>query len=164
MVCCNFQCTDKDVDYHTSVVKGDHRILLLDLLSVHFVRDSETSTIISYHPRREQIEKGEHKEGTDRRDGHIHHPRAMGQELNEFPTPKELGTSAHQLSQRIHLAGQSVYWQGLFSTSSDPTFVLITYLWHALYAWDEALETLYQYVCWLVRGFLIPSWWSRVDV
>ncbi|KAF7422453.1 hypothetical protein PC9H_010609 [Pleurotus ostreatus] len=93
----------------------DHRILLLDLLSVHFIRDSKSSTIISYHPRREQTENG--------------HPK--------------------KLSQRIHLAGQSVYWQGLFSTSPDPTFILITYLWHALYAWDEALETLYQYVCWL---------------
>ncbi|KAL4261704.1 hypothetical protein AB1N83_006669 [Pleurotus pulmonarius] len=132
-----------------TMVKDDHRILLLDLLSVHFVRDSETSTIISYHPRREQTDKGEHKEGADRRDDHTHHPRAIGQELNESSTPEELGTSAHQLSQRIHLAGQSVYWQGLFSTSPDPTFVLITYLWHALYAWDEALETLYQYVCWL---------------
>lgn len=136
------------------MARDDHRILLLDLLSVHFIRDSESSTIISYHPRREQTENGQPKKVTDRH-GHVHHARAIPQEPKEElqpPQPKDLGTSARQLSQRIHLAGQSVYWQGLFSTSPDPTFVLITYLWHALYAWDEALETLYQYVCWLVRG------------
>ncbi|KDQ32995.1 hypothetical protein PLEOSDRAFT_1060689 [Pleurotus ostreatus PC15] len=98
------------------LVDGEHRILLLDLLAVHFIRDAESSTIISYHPNLEQTEEG---------------------------------TGARHLSRRIRLAGQSVYWQNLFSKSPDPTFVLVTYLWHALYAWDEALETLYQYVCYL---------------
>ncbi len=39
--------------------------------------------------------------------------------------------------------GQSVYWQTIFQKDSDPTFVLLTFLWHAIYAWDEALEHLY---------------------
>jgi len=35
----------------------------------------------------------------------------------------------------------------MFQKSSDPTFVLLTFLWHAMYAWDEALENLYTHIC-----------------
>lgn len=50
-----------------------------------------------------------------------------------------------------HLSkGQSVYWQSMFQKSVDPTFVLLTFIWHAIYAWDEALENLYQHICSLV--------------
>ncbi|KAF7440188.1 hypothetical protein PC9H_000532 [Pleurotus ostreatus] len=110
------QVIDTQAPLAVRTIDGEHRILLLDLLAVHFIRDAESSTIISYHPNLEQTEEG---------------------------------TGARHLSRRIRLAGQSVYWQNLFSKSPDPTFVLVTYLWHALYAWDEALETLYQYVCYL---------------
>ncbi|TFK29544.1 hypothetical protein FA15DRAFT_664093 [Coprinopsis marcescibilis] len=56
-------------------------------------------------------------------------------------------TTAPYLHERIRFAGQSVYWQNIFKSSTDPTFVLLTYLWHALYAWDEALENLYTHIC-----------------
>ncbi|KAF8991947.1 hypothetical protein BDQ17DRAFT_1370148 [Cyathus striatus] len=56
-------------------------------------------------------------------------------------------TEASYLQQRIYLAGRSVYWQNIFQHSPDPTFVLLMFVWHALYAWDEALENLYTHIC-----------------
>lgn len=44
-------------------------------------------------------------------------------------------------------SGRSAYWQKMISATSDPTFLLLTFLWHALYAWDEALENLYSHIC-----------------
>lgn len=85
--------------------------LVLDLLSVHLVRNVEGSTIISFHPE------------------------------TDSPT-----TSAEYLHERIRFAGQSVYWQKIFQASPDPTFVLLTFIWHAMYAWDEALEDLYSHI------------------
>ncbi|KAG6828451.1 hypothetical protein H0H92_007936 [Tricholoma furcatifolium] len=98
------------------------RTLVLDLLSVHLIRNVEGSTIISFHPR------------TD-------HPV----------------TTAHWLRDRIRYAGQSVYWQTIFQNSPDPTFVLLTFVWHALYAWDEALEDLYNHICWLESKVISTS-------
>jgi len=40
-----------------------------------------------------------------------------------------------------------VYWQSMFQKSQDPTLVLLTFIWHAMYAWDEALENLYEHIC-----------------
>lgn len=54
------------------------------------------------------------------------------------------------------ITGQSVYWQSIFQNSPDPTFVLLTYLWHAMYGWDEALEDLYVHICSLVSIKLFP--------
>lgn len=88
------------------------QLLVLDLLSVHLIRNSNGSTIISYHP--------------------------------SLPLPT---TTAKDLHQRIQFAGQSVYWQKMFQQVSDPTFVLLTFLWHAMYAWDEASENLYTHIC-----------------
>ncbi|PPQ75298.1 hypothetical protein CVT24_007521 [Panaeolus cyanescens] len=88
------------------------RQLVLDLLSVHFIRKSTGSTIISYHP-----------------------------------SLALRTTSADYLHKRIRFAGQSVYWQTIFRQSKDPTFVLLTFIWHALYSWDEALENLYSHIC-----------------
>ena len=48
------------------------------------------------------------------------------------------------------LIGQSVYWQHIFQLSPDPTFLLLIFIWHAIYAWDEALENLYSHICFLV--------------
>jgi len=53
--------------------------------------------------------------------------------------------------------GQSVYWQKIFQVSPDPTFVLLVFIWHALYAWDEALQDLYTHICSLVCILLRPS-------
>lgn len=94
------------------VLHSNNRLLVLDLLSVHLVRNINGSTIISYHPN-----------------------------LN-LPT-----TTAKFLHERIRFAGQSVYWQSMFQKSQDPTLVLLTFIWHAMYAWDEALENLYEHIC-----------------
>jgi hypothetical protein len=93
------------------------KIVLLDLLAIHMIRDQTCgSTIISFHPTREWQ-----------------------------------ATSANRLFSRVRFAGQSVYWQKIFEKTSDPTFLLLAIVWYALYAWDEALQTLYGHVCWLVR-------------
>ncbi|EDR10250.1 uncharacterized protein LACBIDRAFT_325159 [Laccaria bicolor S238N-H82] len=44
-------------------------------------------------------------------------------------------------------SGQSVYWQNIFRKYEDPTFVLLVFIWHAIYAWDESLENLYSHIC-----------------
>ncbi len=95
--------------------EGD-RIILLDLLAIHMVRASDTSsTIISYHP-----------------------------------TSEWKATTARDLHARARYAGRSVYWQNIFKGSCDPTFVLLTLLWYALYSWDESVELMYSHICWLV--------------
>ncbi|KAJ7135427.1 hypothetical protein C8R43DRAFT_1020979 [Mycena crocata] len=58
-------------------------------------------------------------------------------------------TSATYLHERIRFAGQSVYWQSIFQRSPDPTFVLLTFIWHAMYAWDESFELLYSHICYI---------------
>ncbi|TFK29543.1 hypothetical protein FA15DRAFT_664090 [Coprinopsis marcescibilis] len=93
------------------VLYSNSRILALDLISVHLIRNLGGSTIISYHPT-----------------------------LN-LPT-----TAANYLHERIRFAGQSVYWQSMFQRTPDPTLVLMCFIWHAMYAWDEALESLYQHI------------------
>lgn len=65
--------------------------------------------------------------------------------------PKGLhSTTAEHLQARILDAGHSVYWKGILEKSKDPTFLLLLYLWYALYAWDQALEELYTYITELV--------------
>ncbi|KAJ6617559.1 hypothetical protein B0H10DRAFT_2434374 [Mycena sp. CBHHK59/15] len=60
-------------------------------------------------------------------------------------------TTAEKLRTRLLAAGQSVYWNKIFTStiSSDPTFVLLALLWYPLYAFDESLEALYVHICWL---------------
>ncbi|KAG7088496.1 hypothetical protein E1B28_012484 [Marasmius oreades] len=55
-------------------------------------------------------------------------------------------TAAEYLHERIRYAGKSVYWQNIFRNSPDPTFIVLLFLWHAMYAWDEALEVLYRHI------------------
>jgi len=42
-----------------------------------------------------------------------------------------------------------VYWNKIFASTinSDPTFVLLSILWYALYAWDESFDNLYIHIC-----------------
>ena len=81
-------------------------------------------------------------------------------------------TSARDLHTRFKLVGRSVYWYNLIAilithgltprtllyrknivkNSRDPTFLFVAILWSALYAWDEALETLYKHIRRLVRA------------
>lgn len=70
-----------------------------------------------------------------------------GNTIISFHDRDQQCTSAPYLHERIRFAGQSVYWQSIFQKSSDPTFILLTYIWHAMYAWDQALERLYTHIC-----------------
>ncbi|KAF9444895.1 hypothetical protein P691DRAFT_735815 [Macrolepiota fuliginosa MF-IS2] len=69
-------------------------------------------------------------------------------------------TAAEELHDRIRFAGQSVYWQKMFQESSDPTLLLLTYLWHALYAWDQSLEHLYHHICQLESKVIDTGRWK----
>ncbi|KAJ3573123.1 hypothetical protein NP233_g2634 [Leucocoprinus birnbaumii] len=77
--------------------------------------------------------------------------------ISYHPPPEWQSTSAAILHSRFRFAGQSVYWRTIFSESEDPTFILLSLLWHALYAWDEALETLYSHICWLETQILLTN-------
>ncbi|KDQ23159.1 hypothetical protein PLEOSDRAFT_1108796 [Pleurotus ostreatus PC15] len=70
------------------------------------------------------------------------------------PPSKWNSTSAKFLCDRISVAGRSVYWQHIFRSSQDPTCVILLMLWHAFYAWDEALEVLYRHICYLESGVM----------
>jgi hypothetical protein len=61
-------------------------------------------------------------------------------------------TTAQELHKLVRLAGQSVYWRNIFQETNDPTFLLLTILWHAIYSWDEALSSLYAHVQSLVSA------------
>ncbi|KAG5639754.1 hypothetical protein H0H81_000034 [Sphagnurus paluster] len=116
--------TEQMIDTQSPLrLRSSRRTLVLDLLSVHLIRNVEGSTIISYHPS-----------------------------IKNHPT-----TEANYLHDRIRFAGQSVYWQIIFQKCPDPTFVLLTFVWHALYAWDEALQHLYNHICWLETKVLTTS-------
>ncbi|KAF5346967.1 hypothetical protein D9758_010088 [Tetrapyrgos nigripes] len=93
--------------------EGTECSLIIDLLSVHLIRNVDRNTVISYHHT-----------GDD-------------------------ATSALDLYHRLRLAGKSVYWQNIFQNTPDPTFILLVFLWYAMYAWDEALERLYDHICWI---------------
>jgi hypothetical protein len=64
-------------------------------------------------------------------------------------------TSAERLQSLMLLVGGSVYWQNIFTKTKDPTFLFITILWYALYAWDESFELLYNHVTKLVCSMLM---------
>lgn len=72
--------------------------------------------------------------------------------LTYHPAVEWKATTAANLHTRVYLAGQSVYWQKIFYRSSDPTFMFLATLWYSLYAWDEAFETLWDYICLLVSA------------
>ena len=53
-------------------------------------------------------------------------------------------------AENLEISGQSVYWQSIFQKLPDPTFVLLIFVWYAMYAWDKALKDLYEHICSLV--------------
>ncbi|KAF4609856.1 hypothetical protein D9613_010436 [Agrocybe pediades] len=69
--------------------------------------------------------------------------------ISLHPNTEHQTTRAEDLHTRVHLTGTSVYWSNIFRESPDPTFVFLSLLWYALYAWDEALEHLYNHLCFL---------------
>ncbi|TFK40046.1 hypothetical protein BDQ12DRAFT_601934 [Crucibulum laeve] len=77
--------------------------------------------------------------------------------ISYHPTSEWKSTSAQYLHSKVKFAGQSVYWGTIFKQSDDPTFVFLCMLWYALYAWDEALESLYSHICWLEARVLITN-------
>ncbi|KAJ7243019.1 hypothetical protein C8J57DRAFT_1726174 [Mycena rebaudengoi] len=82
----------------------------------------------------------------------IRHPDpAQSMLLSYHPPHTHRTTSAGVLRSRLLAAGRSVYWNKIFASTiaTDPTFVLLALLWYPLYAFDEALETLYVHICWL---------------
>ncbi|KAJ3987437.1 hypothetical protein F5890DRAFT_1405153 [Lentinula detonsa] len=81
----------------------------------------------------------------------------LGSTIISYHDQDENATSAPYLHERIRFAGQSVYWQSIFQKSPDPTFVLLTFIWHAMYAWDEALEKLYGHICWMESQIMRSS-------
>ncbi|KAK2463952.1 hypothetical protein APHAL10511_004003 [Amanita phalloides] len=71
-----------------------------------------------------------------------------GNTMISFHTESKLRTTkAEYLHERIRFAGQSVYWQKMLEKTDDPTFLLLIFVWHAMYAWDEALQHLYEHIC-----------------
>ncbi|KAG6913354.1 hypothetical protein DXG01_007499 [Tephrocybe rancida] len=67
----------------------------------------------------------------------------LGPELSSF---EHRSTTASSLHSRLN-AGHSVYWKTIFAEHDDPTFVFLTLLWCAHYAWDEALEVSHAHIC-----------------
>ncbi|KAF8809597.1 hypothetical protein BYT27DRAFT_7187347 [Phlegmacium glaucopus] len=83
--------------------------------------------------------------------------KAKGSVIISYHPTKDIPiTTAQYLHQRIRFAGQSVYWQSMFQKSPDPTFVLLTFIWHTIYAWDEALEALYNHIC-IIEGKVVAT-------
>ena len=111
------------------------RQLVLNLLSVHLIRSRNGSVIISYHPTK---------------DIPITTARYLHERIRFVGKLSTDSCLASLKKQCYPLLGQSVYWQSIFQTSPDPTFVLLTFIWHALYAWDEALQALYIHICKIV--------------
>ncbi|KAG6901777.1 hypothetical protein C0995_008023 [Termitomyces sp. Mi166 len=69
--------------------------------------------------------------------------------ISYHPSHEHRSTTAASLHSRLNAAGHSVYWSNMFAKHDDPTFVFLSILWYALYAWDEALEVLYAHICWV---------------
>lgn len=89
--------------------------------------------------------------------------------ISYHPTGVEhRATAAASMHARMHSVGSSVYWSRIFKEGKDPTFVVLSLLWYAVYAWDEAMEKLYAHICFLVRtrtfvskATMCDSWFSR---
>ncbi|KAG6331352.1 hypothetical protein ID866_7738 [Astraeus odoratus] len=77
--------------------------------------------------------------------------------ISYHPSPGRQRTSAKRLRSLVQRAGQNLYWQRIFSTSNDPTFLLLAILWYVLYSWDEAFEALYTHTNWLESRVLSTS-------
>jgi hypothetical protein len=97
-------------------------------------------------------------------DLHMIRQRSNSTIIAYHPDPEWRMTSAKDLQGRVRLIGESVYWQDIFRRSKDPTFLLLAILWHALYAWDEALEVLYSHICFLVRFFTMHRFEVSFDL
>ncbi|KAG5637342.1 hypothetical protein H0H81_004898 [Sphagnurus paluster] len=120
-------------------IRSSDHIIMPDLLALHMVRQPGNSTIVSYH-------LGSHS-----------HAQLSPQFSPEIHEHHARTTSASALHSRLVAAGHSVYWSNIFAEHDDPTFVFLSLLWYALYAWDEVLEVLYAHICWLELRVIITN-------
>ncbi|KIK67895.1 hypothetical protein GYMLUDRAFT_155325 [Collybiopsis luxurians FD-317 M1] len=81
----------------------------------------------------------------------------LGSTIISYHNNDKHATSAGYLHERIRFAGQSVYWQSIFQKSPDPTFILLTFIWHCLYGWDFSLEKLYSHISWMESQIIHTS-------
>ncbi|KAF5350703.1 hypothetical protein D9756_008753 [Leucocoprinus leucothites] len=124
-------------------LRYSERYLCLDLLSVHVIRNIKGNTIISYHPDMDL-------------------PTTGAEQLHDrirFAGKPSALSSRDRLVNACH-AGQSVYWQKMFQQSRDPTLLLLVFLWHAIYSWDQALEHLYNHICRLESKVIDTGRWE----
>jgi len=121
--------------------KEDSCYLAIDLLSVHLIRNTEGNTLISYHPADREATSASYLHERIRFAG-----ESCPSEIKFIDSFKYI------------FIGQSVYWQSIFQKSSDPTFLLLIFIWHAMYAWDEAMEKFYSYICYLVNDICSYSY------
>jgi hypothetical protein len=70
--------------------------------------------------------------------------------ISYHPSHDHRATTAQELHERFTLTGHSVYWSTMFQQTAEPTLLLLSLLWYALYCWDEAFEALYSHI-----GFLV---------
>ncbi|KAG2140527.1 uncharacterized protein EDB93DRAFT_1252817 [Suillus bovinus] len=77
--------------------------------------------------------------------------------ISYHPSSSLRRPSAKRLHSLLYRAGQSVYWQKIFAKSKDPTFLFLAIMWYALYAWDEAFESLYIHINWLESQVLLTN-------
>jgi hypothetical protein len=112
----------------------------LDFLSIYLIRNVNGSTIISYHPAF----------NLPTTTALFFHTRIRFAGTQENPKPIAGFFTLNQFG----AVGQSVHWQKIFQGCPDPIFVFLTFIWHALYAWDEALQTLYNHICDMVSLIL----------
>ena len=110
----------------------DNKALILDLLSVHLVRNVTGNTLISFH-------------------ANMNLPTTKAAYLHERIRFAGKYNKSRVMSSSNRSIGQSVYWQKMLEKTDDPTFLLLIFIWHAMYAWDEALQHLYEHICVLVR-------------
>ncbi|KAJ6535926.1 hypothetical protein DFH09DRAFT_1179170 [Mycena vulgaris] len=153
--------------YQEAVGEGDHITLTLT-----FIRAMQNPTTMpssptsSYSPTIGTLQSGDQVIDTQapltlNSSNHILLPDILAIHMVRSPKlstiisyhPPQLHrtTTAHTLRTRLLAAGQSVYWNNIFTStiSADPTFVLLALLWYPIYAFDESLEALYLHICWL---------------
>jgi hypothetical protein len=96
-------------------------------------------------------------------DVHLIRNRDCSTMISYHPDCEWRMTTARDLQSRVRLIGESVYWQNIFKASNDPTLLLVALLWHVVYAWDQALETLYAHISFLVSFVSAPVIESAYD-
>ncbi|KAF7980137.1 hypothetical protein HWV62_39575 [Athelia sp. TMB] len=145
---------NRNLDPHAPLsLYSTGRILQLDEMALHMVRCRGSSTMISYHTHHSpNLSSSLTSSNSPHTSDSSSYPPKDGEErhastpANTLPKPEPSTTTAEELHKLVRLAGQSVYWRKIFKCTRDPTFLLLTTLWHPLYSWDLALANLYAHV------------------